>query len=336
MSLVMKKYRYNHKDYLVYERNLLAREFDANEWQTICNNDLGVGVDFIIEIINTQIFAYDMYGQKIDLNQDLQLVIDYHEGILKDNNIPNEIKVRTKNIYGIYKRLHEGEKLSDIHDLFSLKIMVDEIDDCYRGLRYVHSLYHPINSKFKDYICNPKTNMYSSLHTTVFGPEGRLVQTQIRTFDMDKIASFGLTAYFDINKGAARRVMQEDLKDKYQFFSSLLEINSVFADNQEFVNQIKNELFSDKVYIYGTDGKIVELPKGSTIIDYAFNLDSDIGNTMVGAIVNDNYKDVDYVLKNNDRVRIVSDELSFGPREEWINKAITTKARKRIRDFRKM
>ena len=130
------------------------------------------------------------------------------------------------------KRLHEGEKLSDIHDLFSLKIMVDEIDDCYRGLRYVHSLYHPINSKFKDYICNPKTNMYSSLHTTVFGPEGRLIQTQIRTFDMDKIASFGLTAYFDINKGDARKVMQEDLKNKYQFFSSLLEINSVFADNQ--------------------------------------------------------------------------------------------------------
>ena len=269
-------------------------------------------------------------------NKNLLLEMKYKiENILKDNNIPNEIKVRTKNIYGIYKRLHEGQRLSDIHDLFSLKIMVDEIDNCYRGLRYVHSLYHPINNKFKDYICNPKTNMYSSLHTTVFGPEGRLVQTLIRTFDMDKIASFGLTAYFDINKGAARRIMQEDLKNKYQFFSSLLEINSVFADNQEFVNQIKNELFSDKVYIYGTDGKIVELPKGSTIIDYAFNLDSDIGNTMVGAIVNDDYKDVSYVLKNNDRVRIISDELSFGPREEWIAKAVTTKAKKRIKEFRK-
>lgn len=257
------------------------------------------------------------------------------ESILKDNNIPNEIKVRTKNIYGIYKRLSEGERLSDIHDLFSLKIMVDEIDDCYRGLRFVHNLYHPINSRFKDYICNPKTNMYSSLHTTVFGPNGRLIQTQIRTFDMDKIASFGLTAYFDINKGNVRKVMQDELKNKYQFFNSLVEINSVFADNQEFVNQIKNELFSDKVYIYGIDGNIVELPKGSTIIDYAFNLDDDIGNTMVGAIVNEEYKDVDYVLKNNDRVRIISDELSFGPREEWINKAVTTKAKKRIREFRK-
>ena len=268
-------------------------------------------------------------------NKDLLLEMKYKiENILKDNNIPNEIKVRTKNIYGIYKRLHEGEKLSDIHDLFSLKIMVDEIDNCYRELRYVHSLYHPINSKFKDYICNPKTNMYSSLHTTVFGPEGRLVQTQIRTFDMDKIASFGLTAYFDINKGEARKIMQEDLRNKYQFFSSLLEINSVFADNQEFVNQIKNELFSDKVYIYGINGNRVELPRGSTVIDYAFNLDSDIGNTMVGAIVNDDYKDVSYILKNNDRVRIISDELSFGPRKEWITKAVTTKAKKRIREFK--
>ncbi|MDD7315701.1 MAG: HD domain-containing protein, partial [Bacilli bacterium] len=295
-----------------------------------------------LEDLSFRYLKPDIYMSLLDKNKRLEeenknllLEMKYKiENILKDNNIPNEIKVRTKNIYGIYKRLHEGERLSDIHDLFSLKIMVDEIDDCYRGLRYVHSLYHPINSKFKDYICNPKTNMYSSLHTTVFGPEGRLIQTQIRTFDMDKIASFGLTAYFDINKGDARKVMQEDLKNKYQFFSSLLEINSVFADNQEFVNQIKNELFSDKVYIYGMNGRIVELPKGSTVIDYAFNLDSDIGNTMVGAIVNDDYKDVSYVLKNNDRVRIISDELSFGPREEWITKAITTKARKRIREFK--
>lgn len=268
-------------------------------------------------------------------NKNILLEMKYKiETILKDNNIPNEIKVRTKNIYGIYKRLSAGERLSDIHDLFSLKVMVDEIDDCYKTLRYVHNLYHPINSKFKDYICNPKTNMYSSLHTTVFGEEGKLVQTQIRTFDMDKIASFGLTAYFDINKGNARKIMQEDLKNKYQFFSSLLEINSVFADNQEFVNQIKNELLSSKVYIYGTDGKIVELPKGSTIIDYAFNLESDIGYTMIGAVVNDEYKDVDYILKNNDRVRIIRDDLSFGPREEWITKAVTTKAKKRIKEFK--
>ena len=255
------------------------------------------------------------------------------ETLLNDRNIPNEIKVRTKNIYGIYKRLSEGHKLSDIHDLLALKIMVDEIENCYIGLYLVHSKYKPINDKFKDYICNPKTNMYRSLHTTVFGPEDRLVQIQIRTFDMDKIASFGLTAYWDIEKGKARDVMQDDLKQKYQFFKSLIEINSIFGDNQQFVNQVKNELFANKIYVYTTKGDIIELPIGSTIIDYAYKLDKDIGNTMVGAFVNDEYVPVDYVLHNKDRVRIVTNELSYGPREEWLDIAKTSLAKSKIKEF---
>ena len=255
------------------------------------------------------------------------------ETLLNDRNIPNEIKVRTKNIYGIYKRLSEGHKLSDIHDLLALKIMVDEIENCYIGLYLVHSKYKPINDKFKDYICNPKTNMYRSLHTTVFGPEDRLVQTQIRTFDMDKIASFGLTAYWDIEKGKARDVMQDDLKQKYQFFKSLIEINSIFGDNQQFVNQVKNELFANKIYVYTTKGDIIELPIGSTIIDYAYKLDTDIGNTMVGAFVNDEYITVDYVLHNKDRVRIITNELSYGPREEWLDIAKTSLAKSKIKKF---
>ena len=254
------------------------------------------------------------------------------EKLLNDRNIPNEIKVRTKNIYGIYKRLSEGHKLSDIHDLLALKIMVDEIENCYIGLYLVHSKYKPINDKFKDYICNPKTNMYRSLHTTVFGPEDRLVQTQIRTFDMDKIASFGLTAYWDIEKGKARDVMQDDLKQKYQFFKSLIEINSIFGDNQQFVNQVKNELFANKIYVYTTKGDIIELPIGSTVIDYAYKFDTDIGNTMVGAFVNDEYVPVNYVLQNKDRVRIVTNELSYGPREAWLDIAKTSLAKSKIKE----
>lgn len=252
--------------------------------------------------------------------------------LLNDRNIPNEIKVRTKNIYGIYKRLSEGHKLSDIHDLLALKIMVDEIENCYIGLYLVHSKYKPINDKFKDYICNPKTNMYRSLHTTVFGPEDRLVQTQIRTFDMDKIASFGLTAYWDIEKGKARDAMQEDLKQKYQFFKSLTEINSIFGDNQQFVNQVKNELFATKIYVYTTKGDIIELPIGSTIIDYAYKLDTNIGNTMIGAFVNDECVPLDYVLQNKDRVRIVTNELSNGPEEKWLDIAKTSLAKSKIKE----
>lgn len=255
------------------------------------------------------------------------------ETLLNDKNIPNEIKIRTKNIYGIYKRLNEGHKLSDIHDLLALKIMVDEVENCYRTLYLIHNEYHPINDKFKDYICNPKTNMYQSLHTTVFGPDDRLIQTQIRTFDMDKVASFGLTAYWDEQKGKARDVMQDDLKQKFQFFKSLTEINSMFGDNQQFVNQVKNELFADKVYVYTTKGDIIELPKGATPIDFAYKIHTDIGNTMVGVFVNDEFVPIDYALKNKDRVRIVTDELSYGPRIDWIDKAQTSLAKRKIKEF---
>ncbi len=252
--------------------------------------------------------------------------------LLNNNNIPNEVKIRTKNIYGIYKRLCDGHKLSDIHDLFSLKIMVDEIEKCYITLYLIHSQYHPINNKFKDYISTPKTNMYQSLHTTVFGPNDQLVQIQIRTFAMDKVASFGLATYWDIVKDA-REIMQQDLKEKYQFFKSLVEINKVFGDNQEFILQIKKELFTDKIYVYTTKGEVVELPKGATPIDFAYKIHTDIGNTMVGAVVNEEHVPIDYELKNKDRVKIITDELSFGPREEWLDKVVTTRARKKIKEF---
>ena len=268
-------------------------------------------------------------------NQCLSEMLFKIQTMLNDRNIPNEIKQRTKNIYGIYKRLNEGKKISDIHDLFSLKIMVDEVENCYRGLFCVHSLYNPMNDRFKDYICNPKTNMYRSLHTTVFGPNNTKVQTQIRTFDMDTIASFGLTAYWDIMKGNVRDIMQEDLRQGYQFFRSLTEINAMFGDNKEFVSQVKKELFGDRVYVYTTKGDTIELPKGSTPIDFAYKIHTDVGNTMVAAIVNDEYVELDYTLKNKDRVRIITDELSFGPREDWIDKAHTCYAKKKIREFNK-
>ena len=256
------------------------------------------------------------------------------QNILSDKNIPNEIKIRTKNIYGIYKKINDGYRMCDIHDLFALKIMVDDIDNCYRGLRYIHELYHPVNDKFKDYICNPKTNMYRSLHTTVFGPNDRLVQTQIRTFDMDKVASFGLATYWDIKKGEARIDMQKDLKNKFQFFKSLIEINKVFGDNQDFVKQVKTELFSNKIYVYSMNGEVIELPVSSTIIDFAYSLGKDYGNTLVSAIVNDEYVNVDYILHNKDRVKVITDNMSFGPRQEWLNYAKTTNAKQMIMEFK--
>ena len=254
---------------------------------------------------------------------------------LEEKNIPNNIKIRTKNVYGIYKRLEleSIKSMRDIHDLHSLKIMVDEIPNCYISLGCVHSLYNPINDKFKDYIYNPKTNMYQSLHTTVFGPDDRLVQTQIRTFDMDLVASFGLTSYWNIKQGDARDTMQENLKTKFQFYKSLIEMDRMFGDNQEFVRQVKEELFSDKIYVYDSSGNVIELPKGSTPIDFAYKLSTDIGNTMAYAIVNNEYVPINFELKNKDRVKIVTDELTFGPKEEWLDSVKTTHARRKIQEF---
>ena len=129
--------------------------------------------------------------------------------------------------------------------------------------------------------------------------------------------------------------MQEELKKKYQFFKSLIEIDTMFGDNQEFVFQIKKELFADKVYVYTTKGDIVELPKGSTVIDFAYKVHTDIGNTMIAAIVNDEVVTLEYQLKNKDRVRIITDDLSFGPREDWIDKTQTSLAKRKIKEFNK-
>ena len=153
--------------------------------------------------------------------------------------------------------------------------MFDEVANCYYTLRMIYKEYHSINDKFKDYICNSKANMFQSLHTTVFGTDDRLVQTQIRTFDMNKVASFGLTAYWNEQKGEARNVMQEDLKQKFQFFKSLTEINSMFGDNQRFVSRVKTELFADGVYVYTKKCYVIELPKGATQIDFAYKIHID-------------------------------------------------------------
>lgn len=274
-----------------------------------------------------------MKTAKPELEDITQEILESINSLLEDQNISHELTSRIKNIYGIYKNISKGKKLSDIHDLLAIKIIVNDIKDCYLTLGKVHSKYIPINGKFKDYISLPKTNMYQSLHTTIFGPQDRLIQTQIRTKEMNQIDTYGLTAYWDLNKEEAKTTMQEDLKRKFQFFKSLTEINSLTSDNQQFVSQVKAELFQDTIYVYTPKGDIIELPNGSTPIDFAYKLNTSIGNTMVGAIVNDNPESIDYILQNKDRVKILTDPLSFGPRAEWQNKAHTIKAKRLIREF---
>ncbi len=273
--------------------------------------------------------------QKLKIEQENMIYLKQMKDIIKklldEHEIENWIKIEFKNLYGIYKKLNEGEKLEKMHDLLALKISVDNYENCYRALGFIHSKYHPINSQFKDYICNPKNNMYQSLHTTVFGENERLVQAQIRDYNMDRVASFGLATYWNIKGCNAREKMQQELKEKYQFFKSLIEIDSAFGDNQDFLAQAKAEVLSNGIYVYTKSGNIIELPKGATPIDFAYRIGDEEGNYLVGAIVNDQPVPLNYQLQSKDIVKIISNNLSPGPKSEWLDIAQTTTAKKKIK-----
>ena len=285
------------------------------------------------DIYNT--IEFELNAIKLDVSKVIRKMLEDIGNILADNNIPFEYKQRIKSIYGLYKQMNKGKKIMDVHDLLAIKIMVDSVKECYLALGLIHSIYPPINSKFKDYIASPKTNMYQSLHTTVFGADDYLMQMQIRTYDMEKINNYGLTAYWDLHKDDADTTMQEDLKKHFQFFKSIAELNAMTTDNREFVSVVKKELFEQTIHVYTTKGDIIELPAGSTPIDFAYRLNVDMGNQMVGAMVNDTLVGVDYQLHNKDRVKILTDVNSFGPRLEWQGKVKTMRAKRFIREFSK-
>jgi len=252
--------------------------------------------------------------------------------LLAKENVDNKIKTRIKHIYGIYTMLSSGSKISEIHDLINLKVLLDSVDECYLTLGRVHKIYHPLNDKFKDFICNPKTNYYQSLHTTVFAPDNRLVQVQIRTKDMENIACYGLPALWDTDKDNSRESMQEKFKNKYQFYNDLKEMNSYYSDNEEFINEVKKELFADKIYVYTPEGDVVELPKGATVVDFAYKLGNYYGDKMAGVLINDQAAGMNTKLKNNDRVRIILNDNLVPSVNENIE-TVTTKARKRKKDI---
>lgn len=273
-----------------------------------------------------------MEREKSSLNSVIEEALSGISETLNNQNISFELRSRTKNVYGIYKNFSKGKTLIDIHDLLVIKILVDDVRDCYLSLGAIHSKYTPINGKFKDYISMPKTNMYQSLHTTIFGPNDSLIQIQIRTRKMNLIDTYGLTAYWDLNKENAKTTMQEDLRTKFQFFRTLAEINMLTSDNVEFVSRVKSEIFDVPIYVYTPEGRVIELPYGSTPIDFAYKIHTDVGNTMIGAVVNGSPTSIDYILQNKDRVKILTDPLSFGPRNGWQDKAHTVRAKRLIRE----
>ena len=279
----------------------------------------------------------DIKKQREELKKETKTVLELEvskiKQLFKKNNIKANFEIRYKDNYSIYKKLIIKETFEMIHDMISVKVLVKNIKDCYMALMLIHEMYTPINDRFKDYIAKPKTNMYKSIHTTVFGPDNRLIQFQIRTIEMEQVAIFGLTSYWFKYKNNARRHMQKDLENNFQFFKEIKELDSTILDNIEFLNQVKKELFGSNIYVYTTSGDVIELPNGATVIDFAYKIHTDIGNNMVAAIVNSEAVSLDYKLSNQDKVRIITDESAYIPKFDWLDKVVTTSARNKIMDY---
>ncbi len=247
--------------------------------------------------------------------------------ILDSKKIDHQIKFRTRNIYDTYKKLLKGYKMENIYDLYYLKVIVDSIDDCYLTLASIHSLYPPINSRFKDYIYNPKTNFYQSLHTTV-SLDDRIIKTKIRTKEMDHIAAYGVSGFWTLGKTIEET--QEEIRKRSGVAKKLLEIDKYLEDNRSFYDAIKEEVLIDHVYPYTESGEIVELPKGSTIIDFAFELNPDLAEHMTSALVNGKEVPLNYKVKNHDTIQIITKGIP--DYSSWEEFAYNMSTKQKIKD----
>ena len=250
--------------------------------------------------------------------------------ILLENNIDFEIKGRAKSIYSIYNKLQKGRSIDDIYDIYALRVIVDKTSECYQVLGLIHAKYKPIPKRFKDYIANPKNNMYQSLHTTVFGYDGKPYEIQIRTHDMDKVAERGIASHWSYKEQGKK--IQSSMEHKLQLFRNIMELSTESETDEEFVKSVQNDLLGENIYVYTPKGDVYELPKGATPIDFAYRVHTKIGETMVGAIVNDNIVPLNYELHTGDIVKINTNKTSK-PSKEWINIAVSTQTKNKIKAF---
>ena len=255
---------------------------------------------------------------------------------LKRQHIDAEVTGRAKHLYSIYRKMKRDNKtLDQIYDLFALRILVNSVKDCYAALGIVHELYNPMPGRFKDYISVPKSNMYQSLHTTLIGPKGTPFEVQIRTWDMHRIAEFGIAAhwaYKEANYKGKKSVVTVQ-EDKLSWLRETLEWQKDMQDPEEFLNTLKTELFEDEVYVFTPKGDIKVLPKGATPIDFAYIIHEQVGNRMTGCKVNSKMMPIVTKLKNGDIVDIITSDNSKGPSRDWLKYIKSSTAKTRIQQW---
>ena len=269
---------------------------------------------------------------RAELDKSVDKMMESVSKILDENNIPHEMKGRSKSVYSIYNKLQKGKTFNEIYDILALRYFVNTVSDCYLALGAIHAKYKPMPKRFKDYIARPKANGYQSLHTTVFGVDGKLFEIQIRTYDMDKVAEYGVASHWSYKEHGINKV--NDMELKLKSFRTVIELNEQQVEGEEFVNTVKNEVFNPtNIYVYTPKGDVFELPIGSTPIDFAYRVHTSVGHQMIGAIVNGNIVPLDYKLKDGDIVKINTNKNSKGPSQEWINICFTTSAKNKIKAF---
>ncbi len=255
---------------------------------------------------------------------------------IKNENIKADVTGRAKHLYSIYRKMKRDNKtLDQIYDLFALRILVDNVKDCYAVLGIVHEMYTPIPGRFKDYIAVPKKNMYQSIHTTLLGPNGTPFEVQVRTWEMHRTAEFGIAAHWAYkeasNKGTKKEVIVND--DKLAWLRESLEWQKNTENANEFLNTLKTELFEDEVYIFTPKGTIKVLPKGATPIDFAYSIHEQVGHKMVGCKINSKMMPIITPLRNGDIVEILTSDQSKGPSRDWLKFVKSSSAKTRINQW---
>lgn len=271
--------------------------------------------------------------KKTEMDEAIGKMLDEVSSLLKEHGIKHEIKGRSKSVYSIYNKLSKGRTFNDIYDILALRVLVDTEQECYLALGLIHSKYKPVPTRFKDYIAMPKSNFYQSLHTTVFGIDGMLFEIQIRTYDMDRVAEYGIASHWSY-KEHANGDSKDAMDQKLAIFRNIIELNEDSSTPEEFISSVKKDiLFNDSIFVYTPKGDVIELPNGSTTVDFAYKVHSEVGDKMVGAIVNDNIVPFDYVLKTGDIIKINTSRLSNGPNKDWLNFVVTSQAKNKIKGF---
>ena len=292
--------------------------------------------DLALRYLKPDVF-YDIAEKlnKTKLERD-RTVVDMQKEVsdlLTEHHINHEIKGRAKCIYSIYNKLNKGKKFSDIYDLLALRILVHTEQECYLALGIIHSKFRPLPKRFKDYIAMPKPNMYQSLHTTVFGIDGYLFEIQIRTYDMDEVAENGIASHWAYKENKdAKANMQSTTEQKLQFFKAIMDLNNDKMSSEDFVHSVKDEVLNNNIYVFTPKGDVIELPKGATPIDFAYKVHTKVGETTVGAIVNNSIVPLNYELKNNDIVKINTNKNST-PSKEWLNIVKATQTKNKIKSY---